>query len=567
MFGPLENPAMKKLSLLALLVLGVVAFGLEPIGNPQAPKGGSFTVGLPGFPKSLMYYLANEETAAAVNSLVMEPLLEMHPDTYEPVPLLAEKWEVSKDQLTFTFTLNGDAKFSDGKPVTADDVKFTWTEIFNPKNKTAPFQSFFSSFASCEVVSPKVVKFTAKKKHIKNLEKFSSLIVLPKHFFSKGDFNKAFNTKILGSGPYTLEKVQHGEKITLKRNENYWGAKLPLNQGRYNFDRVVYRSIADHNVAFELFKKGEVDFYYFLISKTWATETVGGPFDKNYIVKMKLENKLPFATQGVAWNLRKPLFADPKVRKALAHLYNFERINKELLYNNYRQATGILATTSDYHSPKLKPVPYDPKAARKLLDEAGWKPGAGGVLEKNGQKFAFELITDNPVYLRWLTMYQEELKGMGIQLNLRVADWATRLKLMDDWQFDAVDSARGRDIDPADFEGSWGSKQADIKGSSNFMGYKNPKVDELADKIDTTFDKAARIPLVRELEETISGDQPMLFTYEGIYTRLGHWNRFGMKDKGYYNYSTWKDVFHYWWLDKAKDEKLKAAMAKGQPVS
>lgn len=561
------NPYFKKIVPLAAVLLGSVVFGVEPIGNPEAPKGGAFTVGLPAFPKSLMPYLANEETAAAVNSLVMEPLIEMHPDTYEPVPLLAEKWEVSADQLQFTFYLNPNAKFSDGKLITADDVKYTWTEIFNPKNKTAPFQSYFGSFTSCEVVNAKTIKFVSKQKHFKNLEKFASLIVLPKHFYSKGDFNKAFNTKMMGSGPYTLDKLQHGEKITLKRNPDYWGAKLPLNVGRYNFDKVIFRSIADHNVAFELFKKGEVDYYYFLISKTWATETLTGPFEKNYIVKLKVENKQPFATQGVSWNLRRPLFADARVRKALAHLYHHERINKELLYNNYRPATGVLATTSDYHSPKVMPIPYDAKAARKLLNEAGWKAGADGVLEKDGKKFAFELITDNPVYLRWLTMYQEELKAMGIQMNIRVADWATRLKLMDDWQFDVVDSARGRDIDPSDFEGAWGSKQAEIKGSSNFMGYKNPRVDELAAKIDLTFDRKARIALVRELDEIISNDQPMLFTYEGIFSRLGYWNRFGFKGKGYFNYSNWKDAFHYWWFDKSKDDTLKAAMAKGVPVS
>ncbi len=553
--------------LLAAVIATAPLLALSPIGNPNAPKGGTFTVAMPSFPKSLMIYLANEETAMAVGGMVFETLIEMHPDTFEAVPLLAEKWEVTKDQLTFTFHLNAKAKFSDGKPVTAEDVKFTWDTIYNKKNKTAPFQSYFASFSGCEVVNPTTVKFSSKTKHFKNLEKFSSFAVLAKHFFSKGDFNKAYNTNIFGSGPYTLEKFQHGEKINLKRNPDYWGAALPLNLGRYNFDRVAFRTIPDHNVAFELFKKGEVDYFYFLISKTWATEAVGGPFEKNYIVKLKTENKLPFGTQGIAWNLRRPLFSDARVRRALAHLFNFEKVNREILYNNYRPATGVLATTSDYHSPKLKPIPYDPKAARRLFEEAGWKPGAGGVLEKDGQKFAFELVTDNPVYLRWLTLYQEELKAMGVAMSLRVADWATRLKLMDDWQFDAVDSARGRDIDPSDFTSGWGSKEAEIKGSSNFMGYKNAKLDELATKIDLEFDKAKRIPLVREIEEMISNDQPMLFTTEAMFTRLGYWNRFSFPGKGYFNYSNWRDAYQYWWLDKAKDEKLRAAMAKGEPIS
>jgi len=553
------------LGLLFLLTHSAMA---APLGNPDAPKGGTFTIGLPGYPKSLLFYLAYEELALATNLLVFETLIDSHPDTNEYIPLLAESWTISPDKKVFTFKLNKAAKFSDGKPVTAEDVKFTWDTITNPKNKTVPFQSALSSFSGCEIVDPQTVKFTAKTLHFKNLEKIGGLMVLPKHFYSKGDFNKSFHLKLLGSGPYTLDSVKQGERIYFKRNPDYWGAKLEQNIGRYNFDRVTFRVAADPNVQFELFKKGDLDYFYFLSAKMWSTETDGAPFKNNYIKKIKAENLLPFSTQGYVWNLRRPLFQDVRVRRALSHLINREKWIKDLFYNNYELATGPVGMKSEYHSPNNKPLSYDPKEARKLLAEAGWdKVGADGIRRKGDLKFEFEMLTDNPGAQRYLTLLQEDLRReAGIKMNIRTVDWATALKLNDDRQFDVVEQARGRDTDPSDFNVVWGSKEADIKGSANTAGYKNPELDALAQKIDETFDKKQRIPLVQKIDEMIGRDQPMSFAWEATFYRLGHWNRFGYPGKGYFQYSNWKNTFHYWWFDKDKDAALAKARKEGKPL-
>jgi microcin C transport system substrate-binding protein len=556
---------LRKLTLVALLFAQIVL--AAPFGNPKAPKGGTFTIGYPSYPSDLLMYLAFDELSAGINALIIESLLDQNPNTNEFIPGLAAEWKISPDKKVFTFTMDKNAKFSDGKPVTAEDVKFTFDTVTNPKNKTAPFQADYASIESCVVKDPQTVEFRAKNLHFKNFEKVASLMVLPKHFFSQGDFNRAFHTKILGSGPYTLESIQQGEKIVLRRDPNYWAATQERNQGLHNFDRIVFRAVPDPNVSFELFKRGDLDYFYFLSSKMWSTDTNGAPFTKNWIKKLKVENLSPTATQGIAWNMRKPIFQDRRVRLAMSHLMDRERWIKELFYNNYIPATGAIASKSEYHSPKNTAVPYDPKKARALLKEAGWdKVGTDGVLIKDGNRFEFDLLTDSPGSERYLTRYQEDLKKVGIKMNIRVLDWATAIKLTDDRQFDAREVARGRDVEPSDFAVTWGSKQADIKGSANLVGYKNPELDKLAQEVDETFDRKKRVPLVQRIDEIIGYDQPMSFAWEATFVRLGHWNRYSFPEKGYFKYSTWKSVFYSWWLDNDKDAKLKAARAKQAPL-
>ena len=557
-----------------LLILAALALTLASIlpargatrvlGWANAPKGGTFTIGFPSYPKALLFYLGFDELSAGINALILETLLDSDPETHEPVPLLATEWTISNDKRVFTFKIHPAARFSDGQPVTSEDVKFTWDTVMNPKHKTAPMQAYFSSFESCTAPDPSTVVFRAKTLHFQNLEKLGGLFILPKHFFSKGDFNKAFNTKLLGSGPYILDLAQTGERVVVKRHTGYWGKALLQNVGRYNFDKIVFKAVPDYNVQFEMFKKGDLDYFYFLVAKMWSTETDGPQFQKSYILKLKAENKLAYATQGIAWNLRRPLFKDVRVRMALSHLMNREKMISELFFNNYVATAGVVPLTSDYHSPRNTPVAYDPKRAKTLLEEAGWtKVGTDGVLIRDGVRFEYEHLTDNPSMHRWLTVYQEELKKMGIKMNLRTQDWATKIKLTDDWQFDATDIARGRDIEPSDFNVMWGSKEADIKGSANITGYKNPDIDALAQKIDETFDRAARIPLVRKLEEILSRDQPLSFAWEPRFIRLAHWNRYSFPGKGYFAFSTWSSAFHYWWYDAEKDKRLQEAMKSG----
>lgn len=548
------------------LFLGITGLAITG-GDPKAVKGGQITVGIGASPKSMVYYLTHDTISAAINSLIFNSLLGNDIRTNEFIPDLAKEWKISRDKMTFTFTLDPLAKFSDGTAVTSADVKFTWETLINPKHNTAPFQSYLSSIASCETPDPQTVIFKAKTLHFKNLEKLAGLLILPRHFFSQGDFNKAFHQRLLGSGPYTLESVAKDSKIVLKRQPQYWAAGQPQNIGKFNFDRIVYKVTEDPTVAFEVFKRGDTDLHLFNIAKVWVTETNSDPFLKNHVVKFALQTKIPSGNQGFYWNLRKPLFQDLNVRMALAHLMNRERWIEDLFYKLYLPSTGILNLTSDYRSRKNTVIRYDINKAKNYLRAAGWTAiGSDAILTKGGVRFEFDILSSSPASNRYLTLYQEDLKKMGIQMNIRVQDWPAFLKLLDDRQFDAVTLARTADTDPSDFGSLWGTGEAEKKGSSNVSGFSNLEVDKLAEKIDRTFEKTLRLPMVQRIDELITSKQPYALTWESRETRVAYWNRFSFASKGYFDYSDWSSVFHYWWLDSDKETKLKAAKASGESI-
>lgn len=540
-----------------------------PYGNPNAPSGGSLTVGINMYPKSLVHYLAGEDMVVGINDYVFDALVSMDPVTWDIVPSIAKSWKISKDKMTFTFELDPTAKFSDGNGVTADDVKFTWDAIFNPKNQTVPAQAVFSSFEGVKILSSTSVEFKAKVSDYRNLEKLSNFYILPKHIYSKGDFNRDYNEKLIGSGPYTLEEAKRGEKIVLKRNPKYWASKMPINLGRYNIETLTFKVHEDNNVQYELFKKGDLDYFMFNQAKMWAQETDGPIYQNGYVKKLKGEHKVPGGMSGIAWNLRKPMFQDLKVRLALSHLLNREKMIPELFFNNYTACTGIIAVNSEYHSPKIKPVPYNPKKAQTLFREAGWTSlSDDGVLMKGKDRFEFDLILNNPAYQRVLTGYVEDLRKVGIKMNIRLMEWATSIKVRDEHKYDAIAVAYTRDVNPGSFGKMWASDQAELKGSDNFMGYKNPEVDKLCSQIDQEYDKKKRIKLVHALDEIIAADQPWTFFWEMPYFRVAYWQKYSFpKGMEFQNFSLWRNSFDYWWFDADKDAKLKAARAENKKVN
>lgn len=557
-----------KIFALFLIFLTQIASAAVPFGSPDAKKGGSITVSLSSYPKAIQYYLATDTLSHLLTEAVLEPLVEQDAVTFESIPRLAEAWEISKDKKTFTFKLNKAAKFSDGKPVTSKDVKFTWDTLLNPKNNTVPMQSFYADIESCTAVDEYTVQFKAKTTHFQNLEKLGGLYVMPEHFFAGKDFNKTGMLAFIGSGPYKFGDLDPGKKIVMERNPSYWGASLRQNQGRYNFDKVIYKITPDTHVALEMFKRGDTDFMFVTMAKMWIEELDGELFTKNWAKKFRLKTKTPSSMAGIQWNMRRPLFKDKKVRLALGHLMNREQWIKDLFYNEYIVTSSINAPDSEYHSPKSKAVNYDPAKAKKLLAEAGWKTlGADGVLTKDGTKLEFELLTVDSPITRALTLYQEDLRKMGIKMSLRTTDWATLLKLSDEWGFDGLMVGWTRSVNPSDFAQMWGSREADQKGSQNKSGYKNPIVDELAKKIDQTFDKKARVKLVQQLDAILSEDQPMSFFWESNSFRLIYWNRYGMPKNFSPPYSDWTTPLEYWWADPGKAEGLKTAIAEKKSLN
>ncbi len=506
-----------------------------------------FVLGLPLSPPSLLYFIAPNEISLAITQLVLEPLIEMDRFHHKPVARLARQWKLSPDRRSVTFTLDGRARFADGSPVRTTDVLYTWRLIQNPAHKTAFYRSLFSDVTDCSVLSPSVVKFTFRSPHFKNLSRFEEFFVVSEKTFSAKRFNQDFNYAFSGSGPYSVESAGPHSTITLRKNALYWGSVLPSNRDRFHFDEIVFKEFSDDLLHFNAFKKGELDYYYFLNSKRWLHETVEGPFRDGSIRKLKVESSLPFGTQGIAWNLRRPLFQEVEVRRALGHLMNRQAWISKLFFDQYGLAAGPVPLRSPFHSPSNLPLAYDPVQAQKLLKKAGWKKWDNeGVLVRNGKRFEFTLLTGEPAYLPVLTDYQQDLKKVGVKMHIRLADWASSLKLTEDREFDAKTTNVAREIVPSHFSVQWGSTEADTIGSANITGYKNPELDRLAKQLDMTDDPTKRVKLTQQIDALIGRDQPMGFTWEPTFYRIAYWNRFSFSGKGYAPYDTWYTLFHSW---------------------
>jgi microcin C transport system substrate-binding protein len=359
---------------IAITAIMIIGNQMELTKPKEPQKLGQLTLHTSEFPMSFNYYVNNAADAAEVFELIYDSLMELDPNTLEFKPLIAEKWSVSPDKKTFTIEIDPRAKWADGKPITTADVKFTYDTIMEPKNLTSVMRLFISRFNPPQVIDERKIIFTAKTVHYNNLVSLAGFSIIPKHLFEGKDFNKAFNLALPpGSGPYTLSEVKEGRYYTLTRRKDYWADVLPHHRATYNFAKIKYK-VMSQDSAFEAFKKGDFDIYDEINPKRWVKETNTEHFKKNWIVKQKIYNYAPRGFYGLALNIRNPIFADSKVRKALFYLLDREYITKTIRFNQEKPLSSYWRSL--YGSqPSNYEVKYNPQKAKELLQKAGyWIP-------------------------------------------------------------------------------------------------------------------------------------------------------------------------------------------------
>jgi peptide/nickel transport system substrate-binding protein/microcin C transport system substrate-binding protein len=306
------------------------------------------------------------------------------------------------------------------------------------------------------------------------------------------------------------------------------------------------RFINEENVSLELLKKGDLD-YMALSPELFVKSAVGAPFGET-VLKKQVQNKAPGSYAFVGWNFKKPMFQGRKTRVALAMMMNRDLMIKKFEYGMSLPATGPWYQQSMFASPRVKPFPFDPKAALKLLREEGWKDSdKDGVLDKviDGKKtdFRFTIVGASKDREKYMTIYREDLKKIGIDAEVKTVEWNTFVKLLDERNFDAVFLAWGGGSVDNDPKQIWHTQSAEAKGS-NFIHYSNPEVDGLIDKARTLLDRKDRIPVMHKIYETIAADAPYVFLFNAKYTLYGVNRRIGM-EKDTYQYSIGSD---YWWI-------------------
>ena len=540
---------------------------ISPFADPDAHPGGEFSFWAGPFPKSLNYYLDTTVTNSRLFNLLFEKLLGINGLTLEFEPNLAGSWSVSADRTTFEFRLEERARWSDGVPVSARDVAWTYAAIMDPKNLTGPHKIAFERFHAPEVINERTIRFTAKEVHWKNLLSLGSFHIFPAHVFQGKDFNKInFEFPVTG-GAYRVESVREGIALTLKRREDWWQWEHASTRGIANFDRLKFRFFTERENAFAEFKTGNLDFYPVYTASRWATETTGKAHDNNWIIKQEVYNHNPIGFQGFAMNLRREKFADRRVRLALAHLLNREKMNQTIMHEAYFLHRCYFEDLYDEQTPCQGPdIRFDKDEARRLLEEAGWEANKDtGLLEKNGQPFIIHFLTRSQTSDKYLAIYQEDLNDVGIQLEIIRKDWAAWIRDMDEFNFDMTWAAWGAVVfkDP---ESLWHSREADRAGGQNITGYKNPEVDAMIEGLRMEFDINKRHSTVREIDAILANDIPYVLLWNLNYRRLLYWNKFGTPKTVLPKYSGEAGAYSFWWYDEDSAADLEFARETEQPL-
>ncbi len=437
-------------------------------------------------------------------------MLQMNQYTLKLEPCLAEKWDIAPDQLTYTFHLRHDVKWHDGTPFTADDVKFTYDRIQDPKVDAAGLRTYFSNIKSCEVLDPFTVRFVASERYFKTLEMVGGMALVPKHAFDHGDpdFNKNdFGRHPIGTGPYKFVRWDTGTKIVLQRNDAYWDPTHP-----HYPTQLVYQIIQDDFIAAQLVKKGEIDAFEHVSPLTWKFD-----LENSSVSKRNREIIYPYPVYNyLGFNLRNPLFADQRLRHAIDLLIPRDEILSQIYLDKYANKTsGFDPFTSRNYNQDVPPNPYDSAAAQKLLAEAGWNLDPGdGLLHKDGKPLSFTLLyrAGRIDEQKMVELIQESLKKAGIDLKLSRLEFNQWIERVDDWQFEATIGAWALDIngDPTQI---WSSHEADLKKSSNFIGYKSAEADKLMADGRLEYDDEKRAVIYRQLHQLIHNDYPCCFLF------------------------------------------------------
>lgn len=517
--------------LTTFLIIGIHAGSLawaapKAPGNLEAPTGGTFRINISQEPATLNPFTATDAYSREVFSYVFDSLMVRDIETLEWVPALAEKMEEAKDGKSITFKLRKDAVFADGTPVTAEDVKFSFDAIMDPAYKATVLRMFYENISGVDIIDPHTVRFNIKTKYFLNTSSAAGLTILPKNFY--GDPKKKFNKVIAGSGPYKLEKYDQGKSITLVKNDKWWGFKEPYYKGHYKFDRINLKFIQDDNASLETFKRGDLDMIS-LSSEQYMQKTSGAPWGTK-VFKEQAKNSTPKRTNFMGLNFKNDLFKDRDVRLALTYLYDRETLAKKFYFGLAAPAPGPWYFQSPTANPNTKAVPFDVKKARELLAKAGWvDTDKDGVLNKiiDGKKrdFKFTVLLPNKDAEKYFTFYKEELKKSGIIMNISLIEWNAFTKKVYDQDFEAVAMAWGGVIegDPKQIWHSDSSKP----GGSNFISYKNPKVDALIDKAREELNEKKRRAMMQEIYDLVAKDVPYVFMVNPIYDLYGYSNKVG----------------------------------------
>lgn len=559
--------------------------------NPDATKGGELRLGAQGTFDSLNPFILRG-SAAGLSALIYDTLTVASLDEpFTRYGLVAETMEVPADRSWVIFNLRTEAKFHDGRPITADDVIFTFQTLVEQGRPIYAY--YYASVAKVEKLGPLKVKFTFKPGENRELPLIiSELAVLPKHYWEGRDFKAPTLDPPLGSGPYKLARFEAGRWITVERVKDYWGAKLAVNVGRYNFDSIRVDYYRDATVLREALKSGRIDYREENQAKAWATE-----YDLPEVKEKKLvKREVPVANgggmQAFVFNTRRPMFKDARVRQALSYAFDFEYANRTLFNGQYTRTKSYfensdLAARGLPQGEELKilerfrgrvpeevftkeftvPTYKDERDFRnglrmafRLLKEAGWAIKDTKLVDaKTGKPMRFEIITFQQEFERIYLPFVQNLKRLGVEAHVRLVDPSQYEERLRKFDFDVTTLTFGQSLSPGNEQRNyWSSAAADREGSYNYIGVKDKVVDELVELIIAAPDREALVARSKALDRVLLWHHYVIPQWYVPYDRLVYWDKFGTPGKPTIN----GESVYTWWVDAKKEAALGSALKR-----
>ena len=540
-------------------------------GDPRAKKGGMFNYIHSLFPRTMRIIGQNSSqvlNSMTISNLCYEGLLSQHPTTLEFIPSLASHWKISDDKMEFKFRIDPDARWWDGMPVTADDVIATW-DLRMDETILSPFEQMtYGKFERPVAESKYIVSVKANAVNWRNFLYFSTMKLHPDHILKDLDgtaFLEEYAFSVVpGTGPYIIreENIKNQESYLLERREDYWSKDSPFKRYMNNFDKIKISAVKDNDaLQFEKFKKGEQDVFNVNRSRRWIEETDFEATENGWMKKQRIFSEKPAGTSGYYFNMREWPFDDKRVRYAFCYLYDREKMNREMYYNEYGMMNSLYSGTV-YENKNNNKFTYDPEKAVQLLIEAGYKSrNSDGWLvhEETGKVLSFTIITQKTsAYM--ITPVQQMLKEYGMDMQIQFIDYNTMIKNVNARNFNVCMLAYSGLIYPNP-ESSLRSTLADQDDNNNVWGFKSARVDELLDEYDICFEQTRRIEIIQEIDGIFNEVHPIGFSIARNYSRLMWWDRFGYPDWMLSRYvGEYWDTLYYWWIDDEKAKTLDDAM-------
>lgn len=565
--------------------------------NPDAPKGGSIRLAMQGTFDSFHPFIAKGNSGPSSD---IETLLTSSADEpFTAYGLIAESLEVPEDRSWAIFNLRPEARWHDGEPITVDDVIWSFN-ILTTKGHPS-YRFFYKSVASVEKLGPRRVKFTFNERNNRELPLIvGDLPILPKHYWEQREFERTTLDPPLGSGPYRVADFEPGRRVVLERVKDYWGKDLPVNKGKYNFDRVRFDYFRDVTVIREALKAGDIDFRTENQAKAWALAYLPDnvPAIRNsWLKKEAIGHQRPTGMQGFVFNTRRAVFEDPRVREALAQAFDFEWTNKNLFFGQYTRSESYFSNsdlastdlpsgdeleilkrfrgripdavfTKPYRAPSTDGSGWPRENLRKafaLLADAGWVVRDKKLVnEKTGEQMRFEILLVSKEFERIVLPFVRNLQRLGVDARVRLVDSSQYINRLRSFDFDLIVSVTPQGESPGNEQRNyWTSAAADLPAARNLAGIKDVIVDELVDLVITAPTRESLVARTRALDRVLLHGHYVIPNWHLRSDRTLYWDKFS-RPAVTPRRGTSTD---YWWFDAEKAARLERSRLGQPPVA